>query len=404
MKFTHLHVHSHYSLLDGLSKIDELLDRCKELGMDSIALTDHGTMYGAIEFYKKARERGIKPIIGNEVYVALDSRHLNRPKIDDKRHHLVLLAKNKIGYKNLIKLTTLSHLEGFYYKPRVDKESLKKYSKGLIAMSACLQGEIPGLVVAGQLKKARKSAQEYMEIFGKDNFYLELHDFPTLYKQGKNPDPELIKIARELDIPLVATNDVHYLNPDDAETQDILVCIQTNKKVTDEKRLSMVGEDFSLRSPKQMAQSFKHVPEAIENTQKITKQCDLDLDLGGIKLPHFMVPGNQSADAYLKKLSFNGLNKRYSKITKKILNRLNYELKIIKQTGFSSYLLIVADFVNWAKKNKIIVGPGRGSAPGSIVSYLLNITDIDPLKYNLLFERFLTVLEEPYVSKKDFGL
>jgi len=384
MKFTHLHVHSHYSLLDGLSKIDELLDKCQDLGMDSLALTDHGTMYGAIEFYKKARERGIKPIIGNEVYVALDSRLLSRPKIDDKRYHLVLLAKNKIGYKNLIKLTTLSHLEGFYYKPRVDKQILKKHSEGLIAMSACLQGEVPNLVVAGEMSKAEKAALEYRDIF-RDNFYLELHDFPSL----KKPEPGLIKIAKKHKIPLIATNDTHYLNPEDAEAQDILLCVQMNKTVNDEKRLSMLGEDFSLRSPEQMIKSFKHIPEAIANTERITKECNLDIDLGDIKLPHFNVPSKQTPDAYLKKLAFQGLSNRYPKITQKVLKRLDYELKIIRQTGFASYLLIVADFVNWAKKNGIACGPGRGSAAGSIVSYLLNITDLDPLKYNLLFERFL---------------
>ncbi|MFH1392492.1 MAG: DNA polymerase III subunit alpha [bacterium] len=390
MKFTHLHVHSHYSLLDGLTKIDELLDRCKELGMDSIALTDHGSMYGAIEFYKKAKEKHIKPIIGNEVYIAPNGMHLRRPKIDDKRYHLVLLAKNNIGYKNLINLTTKSWLEGFYYKPRVDKELLKKYSQGLIALSACWDGEVANLILAGDIKKAEKAALEYQKIFGKDNFYLEIHDFPGLIKQqNRNPEPEIIKIGKKHKIPIVATNDAHYLTPEDAEAQDILLCVQTNKTVDQKDRMSMLGEDFSLRTKEQMLKSFKNLPEAIENTQKIADQCNLELELGVAKLPHFKVPNNLTPDSCLTKLARTGLKKRYPKTTKKIQDRLNHELNIIKETGFASYFLIVADFVNWAKDQGIVVGPGRGSAAGSIVSYALNITDIDPLKYNLLFERFL---------------
>ncbi|OIO16166.1 DNA polymerase III subunit alpha [Candidatus Kuenenbacteria bacterium CG1_02_38_13] len=385
MKFTHLHVHSHYSLLDGLSKIDELLDKCQELGMDSIALTDHGAMYGIVEFYQKAKDRGIKPIIGLEAYLAIESRFLKRPHIDDERWHLTLLAKNKIGYQNLIKLATSGHLEGFYYKPRIDKELLRQYSNGLIALSGCLEGEIPRLLANKNFKKAEKAALEYQEIFGKENFYLEIMDHPNL----PQINPDIINLSKKHKIPLVATNDSHYLNSEDAEAQDILLCIQTNKKIIDKERLTMADGDYSLRSPERMIKSFKDTPEAIENTQKIVEQCDFELELGKTKLPDFKPPKNYTPDSYLEKLSKAGIKKRYSKLTRKITDRLNYELKIIKETGFAPYFLIVQDFVNWAKKNKIVVGPGRGSAAGSIVSYALNITDVDPLNYDLLFERFL---------------
>jgi len=386
MKFTHLHVHSHYSLLDGLPKIDELLDRCQELGMDSIGLTDHGAMYGVVEFYQKAKARNIKPIIGLEAYLAIESRFLKRPHIDDQRYHLTLLAKNKTGYQNLIKLATKGHLEGFYYKPRIDKELLKKYCQGLIALSGCLEGEIPKLLASNQFKKAEKAALEYQEIFGKENFYLEIMDHPNL----PQINPDMLKLSKKYKIPLVATNDVHYLNPEDAEAQDILLCIQTNKKFGDKDRLTMTDNDYSLRLPEKMIKSFKNIPEAIKNTQKIVEQCDFELELGKIKLPDFRVPKNYTPDSYLAKLAKAGLKKRYPKISQVIKQRLDYELKVIKETCFASYFLIVADFVNWAKKNNIVVGPGRGSCAGSIVSYLLNITDVDPLEYDLLFERFLT--------------
>ena len=407
MKFTHLHVHSHYSLLDGLAKIDGLLDKTKSLGMDSLALTDHGVMYGAIEFYQKAKERGIKPIIGIEAYLAPYGMAMRRPKIDEKRYHLTLLAKNRAGYQNLIKMATESHLKGFYYKPRIDKELLKKHSEGLIGMSACINGEVPRLFISGKDKEAEKAAQEYEEIFGKGNFYLEIMDHPNL--QGQDlANKKIIELSKKINIPLVATNDVHYLNKEDAVEQDVLLCIQMNKKVQDKDRLTMLGEDYSLKSPKQMIEAFKNVPEAIENTQKIVEQCNLDFEFGKTLLPHFEVPDDKNADEYLKELCEKGLEKRYnfqfsnlpaeqadkSKVGadtkhKTIIDRLEYELDVIKKTGFASYFLIVQDFVNWAKKQGIVVGPGRGSAAGSLVAYLLNITDVDPLKYNLLFERFL---------------
>ncbi len=389
MSFIHLHTHSHYSLLDGLPKIDELIARAKELDMPALALTDHGVLYGTIEFYQKAKEQGIKPIIGMEAYIAQHGMQMKRPKIDVKPFHLVLLSKNEQGYKNLIKLTTKAHLEGFYYKPRIDKELLKKYSDGLIALSACLDGEIPRLIVAGKIDKAEKRAKEYQQIFGLGNFYLELQNHPKLENQNK-VNQALIKISKKSNIPLVATSDIHYVYPKDAEAQDILLCIQTQKKVADKNRLSMLIEDFSMKSPTDMTKAFQDTLEAIENTQKIADLCNVEIKLGEIKLPRFEVPKEQTANSYLKKLCVAGLKKRFGdKPDKEILDRLKYELSVIEKTGFATYFLIVQDFVNWAKDQNIIVGPGRGSASGSIVSYLLNITDIDPIKYKLLFERFL---------------
>ena len=387
-KFTHLHVHSHYSLLDGLPKIDDLLDYVQNLGMDSLALTDHGVLYGAVEFYKKAKARGIKPIIGAEVYMALESRKQCRPNIDNKRYHLVLLVKNEQGYKNLVKLITKAHLEGFYYRPRIDEELLEQHSEGLIAMTACLQGKIPSLILAKKVEEAEKLAQKYRELFGKDNFYLEIQHHPNLPGQ-KTVNETLIKFSKKLNIPLVATNDCHYLKPEDAEAQDVLMLINTETKPDDPNRKTMKWDDYSVRSPKEMIDAFKDVPEAIENTQKIVEQCNFEFNLGETKLPYFPVPENKSPDEYLKELCLQGLERRNLERTKEVMERLNYELSVIKQTGFASYFLIVQDFVNWAKENRIIVGPGRGSAAGSLVSYLLNITDIDPIKYNLLFERFL---------------
>jgi len=389
MKFTHLHVHSHYSLLDGLPKIDELLDYVKKLGMDSVALTDHGNIYGAVEFYKKAKEKGIKPIIGSEIYLALEKMNQERPNIDDKRYHLVLLVKNEEGYKNLVKLLTRANLEGFYYKPRVDEELLAKHSKGLIALSACLAGKIPKLILAKKMEEAERQALKYQEIFGKDNFYLDIQYHPNS-KEQKFVNKELISISKKFGIPLVATNDVHYLKPEDSEAQDILMLINTGANPNDPERLTIKEDDFSMKSPEQMMKDFKDLPQAIENTQKIADACNFQFDLGKIKLPQFKVPSEKSPDEYLKELCYQGLKKRYSKSTKGIFNRLNYELSVIKQTGFASYFLIVQDFVNWAKENRIIVGPGRGSVAGSLVAYLLKITNVDPLKYDLLFERFLT--------------
>jgi DNA polymerase-3 subunit alpha len=389
MKFTHLHTHSHYSLLDGLAKIDQLLDRAKELGMDSLALTDHGNIYGAVEFFKKATERGIKPIIGTEIYQSTEKMTDKRPNIDDKRYHLVLLAKNEEGYKNLTKLLTSAHLEGFYYKPRVDDELLSKCSNGLIAMSACLAGKVPKLILEKRIADAEKAALRYQEIFGKGNFYLELQHHPNSPEQ-KSTNEEIVRIAKKYDIPLVATNDIHYLKSEDAEAQDLLMLINTGASINDPDRLSLKYDDFSMKTPEQMIEDFKDIPEAIENTQKIVEKCNFQFELGKIKLPKFDVPNKRTPEEYLEDLCREGLKKRFGENpSKEVMDRFNYELSVIKQTGFVSYFLIVQDFVNWAKNNRIVVGPGRGSVGGSLVAFLLNITNIDPLKYNLLFERFL---------------
>lgn len=389
MKFTHLHVHSHYSLLDGLPKIDQLLDYVKELGMDSVALTDHGNLYGAVEFYKKAKEKGIKPIIGCEIYQSLERMTDKRPNIDDKRYHLVLLVKNKEGYKNLVKLLTKAYLEGFYYKPRIDEELLAQYSQGLIGLSACLAGKIPKLILAKKMEQAEKAALRYQEIFGKDNFYLDIQHHPNS-KEQEIVNKGLIAISKKYNIPLVATNDVHYLKSEDADAQDILMLINTGSDPNDPERLSLKADDFSMKNPEKMIEYFKDLPEAITNSQKIADSCNFQFELGKVKLPTFEVPTGKLPDDYLTDLCFQGLEKRFGKNPpKKVIDRLNYELSVIKQTGFASYFLIVQDFVNWAKENRIVVGPGRGSVGGSLAAFLLNITNVDPIKYNLLFERFL---------------
>ena len=387
-KFTHLHLHSHYSLLDGLPKIDEILDYIKSQGMDSVALTDHGVLYGAVEFYKKAKARGIKPIIGCEVYQAFEKMEQKRPNIDNKRYHLILLVKNEEGYKNLVKLVTEAHLKGFYYKPRVDDDLLSEHSQGLIALSACLQGKIPQLILGKKIKEAEKTARKYQEIFGKDNFYLELQHHPGIPEQEK-VNKVLISFSKKLNIPLVATNDCHYLRKDDAEVQDILMLINTGSDPNDPERLTMKADDFSVREPQEMIKDFKDVPEAIYNTQKIAERCNFEFKLGEVKLPYYPLPEEEEPNQYLKKLCYQGIEKRELKKDKEIIDRLEDELSVIKKTGFAPYFLIVQDFVNWAKENRIVVGPGRGSAGGSLVAYLLNITNINPLKYNLLFERFL---------------
>lgn len=395
MKFVHLHTHSHYSLLDGLSKIDELINRAKELEMKALALTDHGAMYGAIEFYKKARKAGIKPIIGCEVYMAENSMHDKRNGIDDKRYHLVLLAKNNTGYKNLIKLVTAAHLEGFYYKPRIDKDLLKTHSEGLIGLSGCLGGEIARSLLVKNYDKAKKIALNYQEIFKPGNFYIEVQQHPHIEEQN-TVNPRLIKLSQETGIPLVATQDSHYTHAEDAHAHDVLLAVQTGNKLDDTDRLSMKEDNFSLLHGTEMYEKFRSlgeeaVQEAFNNTNKIAERCNLEIELGKTKLPPFPLPENyKNANEYLKKLVQDGLTTRYgNKITDEAKNRLEYELKVINQTGFASYFLIVQDFINWAKQNGIIVGPGRGSAAGSLVTYLLGITNIDPLKYNLLFERFL---------------
>ena len=380
--FTHLHVHSHYSLLDGLAKIDELLDRTKELGMDSIALTDHGNLYGAVEFYKKAKNLEIKPIIGVETYVAPNGRLNKRPKIDEIRYHLTLLAKNEIGWQNLIKLVTSANLEGFYYKPRIDRELLQEHHEGLICLSGCFSGEIPRLISGGRIEDAEKLAAWYKNLFGED-FYLEIQPHtPHLHEPTS-------KIGKKLGISLVATQDVHYVNKDDKTFHEILLAVQTNSKFDDEDRLSLKKFEIYLRSPEEMAEIFKDLPEAIENTQKIKDKCELEIELGKIRLPKFPLPNDADANKFLEKLVYERLPRRFTEITPVVKERLEQELNVIEKTGFADYFLIVQDFVNWAKEHGIVVGPGRGSAAGSLVSYILGITNIDPLRYDLLFERFL---------------
>jgi len=393
MSFVHLHNHSHYSLLDGLTKLDEMVNFAKEQGSPAIALTDHGSMYGIIEFYQKAKKAGIKPILGVEAYVAPGSRHDKNTREDGRSNHLLLLAKNLTGYQNLIKLISFAHLEGYYYKPRIDFELLKEYHEGIIASTACLAGEIPRLIRADKLEEAKKRILEYSELFGKDNFYLELMDHPELEDLVK-VNAQLIKFSKELNIPLIATNDSHYLKKDDAEAQDILLCLQNKKKLTDTDRMTMIGKgDYSLRSNSEMIAAFTHVPEAIANTLKIAEMCDVEIELGNIQLPFFAVPDGYDGNSYLRELSEEGISKRYPEASpeelKKVQDRLDYELAVITKMGWPSYFLIVADFINWAKDNKIVVGPGRGSAAGSIVCFLTGITNLDPLKYDLLFERFL---------------
>jgi len=388
-KFTHLHVHSHYSLLDGLPKIDELLDCVKELGMDSVALTDHGVMYGAIEFYKKAKTKGIKPIIGCEVYTAFEKLTDKRPNIDSRRNHLILLAKNEQGYKNLVKLVTIAHLDGFYYKPRIDEEVLEKYAEGLIGLSACVQGKIPRLLLSNKLEEAEETAKKYEKFFGKGNFYLELQHHQNIPDQI-TANKRLVELSKKTGIPLVATNDIHYLRKEDSEAQDVLMLINTGADANDPERLSMTQDDFSMISPEQMAEYFKDIPEAIENTQKIAEACNLKIELGKTKLPTFPLPEGKTAEQFLEELCQQGLKTRFGENPdQKITDRLKYEISVIEKTGFAGYFLIVQDFVNWAKQNRIVVGPGRGSAGGSLVAYLTNITNIDPIKHNLLFERFL---------------
>jgi DNA polymerase III subunit alpha len=398
--FVHLHVHTQYSLLDGMIRLDELFKKAKEYAMPAIAITDHGNMFGAIDFYQQAYKQGIKPIIGCELYVAPRSRlDKTASSIGEATRHLVVLVKNMQGYKNLMKLTSAAHIEGFYYRPRVDKELLKEYSEGLIASSACLHGEIASWIVRGNMDEARKAARNYQEIFGQDNFYLEIMEngIPeqTIANQG------LIELSKELSIPLIATNDCHYLNADHAEAHNILLCIQTGKTIEDSDRMSMTSEQFYVRSPEEMQALFAATPEAVSNTISIAERCNLTLEFGKFYLPKFEVKNpEESLEDYLERKAVEGLEKllpiilKYQKedepaVREKYNKRLHEELQIIKKMGFAGYFLIVSDFIKHAKHNDVPVGPGRGSAAGSLVAYAIRITDIDPLRYGLFFERFL---------------
>jgi len=390
MSFVHLHTHSHYSLLDGLGKVDDLVKKAVSFNMPAMALTDHGVMYGAVEFYKAAVKAKIKPIIGLEAYVARNGHQSKRSQIDLKPYHLILLAKNEEGYRNLVKLTTIAHLDGYYYKPRIDWELLQKYSGGLICLTACLAGELASNLLNNKIDLAKDMIDRYQNLFGQDSFYLEVQHHPNI-RQQQLVNEKIYELSRELGAPVVATNDVHYIEKDDDEVQDILLCIQLKKVLSDKDRLSMMGEDFSFASPQAMAKNFSDHPEAIANTLKIADLCNFQMNLGGVILPHFPVPEAKSLDDYLNDLCQIGLNKRFKGeiISQEIKERLAYELSVIKKTGYAGYFLIVADFINWAKDQGIVVGPGRGSAAGSLVSYLIGITNIDPIKYDLVFERFL---------------
>ena len=388
MNFTHLHVHTEYSLLDGSNKIKEYVARVKELGMDSAAITDHGVMYGVIDFYREAKAAGINPILGCEVYVAPNSRFDREVGSDEDRYyHLVLLAENNQGYANLMKIVSLGFVEGFYYRPRVDKELLRQYHEGIIALSACLASEVPRYLTRGLYEEARQTALEYQEIFGKDNYFLELQDHGIPDQRLVNQ--QLLRMSEELHIPLVATNDVHYTYEDDVAAHDILLCIQTGKKLTDENRMRYEGGQYFVKSPEQMAELFPYALQALENTHKIAKRCHVEIEFGVTKLPRFDVPSPYTSWEYLNKLCYEGLDERYGDRAEELKPRLKYELDTIQKMGYVDYFLIVWDFIRYAKDHGIPVGPGRGSAAGSIVSYTLGITQLDPIRYNLLFERFL---------------
>lgn len=386
-EFVHLHVHTEYSLLDGANRIKDLIKRTKELGMDSIAITDHGVMYGVVDFYKEAVNNGIKPILGCEVYTAKRTRHDKQGVLDSDPGHLVLLAKDNRGYKNLMKIVSIGFTEGFYYKPRIDFEVLERYSEGLIALSACLSGDVPKALMNNDFERAKKVSQRYNDIFGKGNFYLELQS--NGIEEQKLVNSQLVKLSKETGIPLVATNDAHYLRKEDARAHEVLLCIQTGKNMNDEDRMRFSTEDFYVKSPEEMADVFVNVPEAIQNTVKIGEMCNVELEFGKLHLPKFSIPDNKDAFKYLKELCYEGLNRLFGECIEDKLERLEYELSVIKQMGYVDYFLIVGDFIKYAKDNGIPVGPGRGSAAGSLVAYCLGITNIDPLKYNLLFERFL---------------
>lgn len=387
MAFCHLHTHTEYSLLDGEANIKKLVARVKELGMQSCAITDHGTMFGVVDFYRECKANGIKPVIGCEVYVAPNSRFDKVHGVDNRYSHLILIAENETGYKNLIYLVSMGCIEGYYYKPRIDKEILRQHSEGLIALSACIAGEIPSLLLNGDKDGARRAAREYMDIFGKDNYFIEIQDHGL--PEQKQVLPELIAIAKELDLGIVATNDIHYLTREDAFYQDVLMCIQMEKTIDDEDRMRFESQEFYIKSEDEMRTLFSYIPEAIENTAKIAERCNVDFDFNTRHLPKFDVPDGKDAHEYLTELCNKGLYKLYPEVTDELKERLSYELGVIKKMGFTDYFLIVSDFISYAKNNGVAVGPGRGSAAGSIVSYSLGITTVDPIKYSLIFERFL---------------
>ncbi len=398
MAFTHLHLHTEYSLLDGACRLKPLVQRAKEMGMDSLAITDHGVMYGVVDFYSLCKEAGIHPIIGCEVYVATGSR-FDKDNSNRESAHLILLCETQEGYQNLIKLVSAGFTQGYYYRPRIDHELLQQHSKGLIALSACLSGEIPRLILNGQMEDAKALARKYEAMMGKGNYYLELQDHGI--EGEREVASALIQMSKELDIPLVATNDVHYIHQKDAAAQEVLMCIQTGKTLQDENRMGMNTDQLYLKSEEEMAALFPEAPEAIQNAHDIAMRCKVDFEFGHYHLPDFPVPGGGSHAEYLRKLCFEGAQKRYGKVEGQVLERLEYELSVIEKCGYVDYFLIVWDFVRFAKENDIPVGPGRGSGAGSICAYALTITDIDPLKFDLIFERFLN---PERISMPDFDI
>ena len=399
LDFVHLHIHTEYSLLDGANRIDKLVEKVKNMGMKAVAITDHGNMFGVMDFYKECKKQGIKPIIGCEMYVSQDSK-LIKDEFNKKSNHLILLAKNNEGYKNLSKLVSISYLEGFYYKPRVDIEDLKKYSNGLICLSACLAGIIPSMLLAGDYEGAKKTALEYNKIYGDGNYYLEMQDHGI--NEQKMVNQGLIRISKETGIPLVVTNDCHYLNKEDAFFHEVLLCIQTGKKLADEDRMRFQTNEFYVKSGEEMLEKFKFFKEALNNTGKIADMCNVEFEFGHTILPEFKIEENITHLEYFKRLCNNGLKKRYGEnVTSEIIDRMNYEIGVIDKMGYVDYFLIVQDFINYAKSQKIPVGPGRGSGAGSLCAYLIEITNVDPIKYNLMFERFLN---PERVSMPDFDV
>ena len=400
LSFTHLHLHTEYSLLDGACRLDDLLDRAVELGMDSIAITDHGVMYGAVDFYKKAKARGIKPIIGCECYLASRGRKDKVHALDNERYHLVLLCENATGYQNLISMVSKAWTEGFYTKPRIDRELLEQYHEGIIALSACLAGEIPRALIADDYERAKEKALWYNKVFGQGNFYLELQNHGI--REQKQIEPMLIRLSKETGIPLVATNDTHYVRKEDSKIQQVLICIATNTTLGQGNGLEFDSDEFYLKSEEEMHELFSHVPEAIENTQIIADRCNYDFEFGNTKLPHFEVPDGRDHFEWFREQCYAGMYRNYGdNPPKEYFDRLNYELDVINKMGYVDYFLIVHDFIRYAKSKGIPVGPGRGSGAGSIAAYCIGITGIDPMKYNLLFERFLN---PERVSMPDFDV
>lgn len=399
-KFVHLHIHSEYSLLDGANRIKDLPVRAKELGMDAIAITDHGVMYGAIDFYKACKKEGIKPIIGCEVYVATRTRFDKEPGIDNRYNHLILLAKNMQGYKNLSKLVSIGFTDGYYYKPRIDHEVLEKYHEGLICLSACLAGEVNQALLSGNNEKAEEVALWYKNLFA-DDYYIEIQN--NGIKEQVLANQRLVRMARKLNIQLVATNDAHYLKREDAYNHEVLLCIQTGKRMNDEDRMRFESDELYVKSPEEMIEYFKAFPDAIENTVKIAEKCDLEFEFGNTILPNYDVPEEfETHYDYLKKLCEDGLIKRYgANYSEEVRKRADYEISVIEKMGYVDYFLIVWDFIHYAKENDIPVGPGRGSGAGSLLAYAIEITDIDPIKYGLIFERFLN---PDRISMPDFDV